>query len=163
MTHVARSDKMERMRELVACPKCGRERRPGDEACARCGLRVALWEGWKEEIPSIPVLDEAWQKLQGEWNDERAHRRFIEQAAQLDALDVAAAHYRHVKRERADDARAEEGLKRAAQLAVSLYAQKAQAARTVPPSGWWRIAGLIGAIVIILAGFWSAWFIVRGR
>jgi hypothetical protein len=149
------------MREQVACPKCGRERRPGEEACARCGLRTALWDGWREEMPSIPALDEAWEKLQHEWEDERAHRRFLEQAAQLDALDLAAAHYRQRRRENPNDARAEEGLKRAAQLAVNVYAQKAQAERTTPPSGWWRVGGLIGALVIILAGFWVAWILMR--
>ena len=35
----------------------------------------------------------------------------------------------------------------AASLAESLYAQKAHAARTRMPSGWLRVAGLIGAIV----------------
>jgi len=150
---------------LGVCPKCQRERKPTEQACARCGLRVDLWEGFRVELPSSPPVDEAWERLKADWHSDDAHRRFLEQAASFDGLDVAAALYREAwrqaRRESSDDPRAQEGLRRAGALAESLYAQKAHAARTRVPSGWIRVAGFLGAIVIILGGLGAAWLLMR--
>jgi hypothetical protein len=147
------------MRVATVCPKCQHERKPGEDACARCGLLVARWAGFVVELPSVPQVDAAWQALQAEWPEPEAHRRFLEQASACDALDVAAARYRESRRERPGDDRGEEGFRRAVALADSLYAQKAQAARTKMPSGWLRAAGLVGALVVLSAAlglfFWA--------
>ena len=150
------------MRVPTTCPKCQRERRPGEEACARCGLLVVRWQGFVPELPSVPEADAAWQALQGEWESADAHRRFLETASALDALDVAAARYREARRDRPGDAKADEGLRRAVSLAESLYAQKAQSARTRMPSGWLRVAGLIGAIVVLVVALGLFFWALRG-
>ena len=53
------------MRPLSSCPKCQRERLPGEDSCARCGLLVTRWEGFAVEDPTHPALDEPWTKLRG--------------------------------------------------------------------------------------------------
>jgi hypothetical protein len=150
------------VRVPIVCPKCQRERKPGEDACARCGLLVARWEGFVLELPSVPEVDAAWKQLQDVWHEADAHRRFLEQASSLDALDVAAARYREAKRERPGDARAEDGLRRAVSLAESLYAQRAQAARTAMPSGWLRVAGLVGAILVLSVALGLLFWALRG-
>jgi hypothetical protein len=139
------------MRIATSCPKCQRERRPGEDACARCGLLVARWEGFLLELPLLPPVDQAWDELLRAWHDTEAHRRFLQIAAGSDGLDVAAAHYRQAEREHPDDPRARAGIDRAVSMAVNLYVGKSLAARTSVPSGWLRLAGLAGAIVVVLA------------
>jgi hypothetical protein len=149
------------VRVLTVCPKCQRERQPGDTSCRRCGLLVEKWEGFIVELPSLPPVDEAWKKLEQTWEDDDAHRRFLDQAAAFDGLDVAAALYRDARRRRPADARAEAGIKRAILLAENLYAAKSQAARTQVPPGWFRVVGLVGAIVVVLAGMGALYLIWR--
>lgn len=153
---------MQLVRVPIVCPKCQRERKPGEDACARCGLLVARWDGFVLELPSVPEVDAAWTALAEAWHDAEAHRRFLELASSLDALDVAAAHYREAKRARPGDPRADDGLRRAVSLAESLYAQKAQAARTRMPSGWLRAAGLVGAIVVLTVALGLLFWALRG-
>ncbi|MFI5289688.1 MAG: hypothetical protein ACHQ17_08555, partial [Polyangia bacterium] len=69
------------MRIATSCPKCQRERRPGEDACARCGLLVARWEGFLLELPLLPPVDQAWDELLRAWHDDEAHRRFLQIAA----------------------------------------------------------------------------------
>jgi hypothetical protein len=162
-----RCDNIVSMRFQTVCPKCQRERMPAppgkEDACARCGLLVARWDGFKVEIPSLPPLDAAWADLQNRWADDDAHRKFLDLAADLGGLDLAAAHYRTVRDERPSDVRAEAGLRRASNLAQSLYAAHAQADRTRTPSGALRAAGLVGAIVVVLAAMWAFYFVFTRR
>jgi hypothetical protein len=99
------------------CPKCRRERRAGEDACARCGLLVTRWEGWSGDPPAHPLLDGLWAACEADWEDPAAHERFLEQAVAAGGLDVAAARYRAAHRQRQGDARAEAGLLRATRLA----------------------------------------------
>lgn len=147
------------VRVSTVCPKCQRERMPAEEACARCGLLVERWEGFSFEIPSLPPIDSAWTDLESRWADDDAHRRFLDLAADLGGLDIAAAHYRKVRDERPSDVRAEHGLRRASNLAQSLYAARAQADRTRTPSGMLRAAGLVGAILVVLGAMWAFYFV----
>ncbi len=145
------------MRAAVICPKCQRERRPDESSCARCGLSSANWDRYAPGASD--VLDEAWADLQTRWNDDDAHRKFLETAAGADALDVAAAHYRSRRDEGRSDARSEQGLRRAASLAENLYAARAQADRMRLPGAWLRIVGQLSAAVIVLGLVWALIFV----
>jgi hypothetical protein len=124
---------------------------------------VERWDGFQLSLPVLPVVDDAWERLQNDWHSDEAHRKFLELSASCDGLDVAAAHYRTARRDLtfgADDTRAETGLRRAASMAENLYATRAQAARTRMPSGWSRVVGLVGAILIVLVGMGAAFLLL---
>lgn len=139
------------MRLPTACPKCQRERLPGEDACARCGLLVARWDGFAVEEPSHPALEEPWRKLEAAWDDDQAHTAFLELAATVDGLDVAAAKYRRRKLAAPEDARAERGLSRAVTMAQTLYVARAQAERPPRAPVILKIAGTMFAGLILLA------------
>jgi hypothetical protein len=96
------------------------------EACPQCGLLVARWEGFHLEVPSLEPVDRAWAELEANWSDESAHKRFLELAAHVDGLDVAAALYKRRNLAQPDDPRAREGLARSVTLAQNLYSAKAR-------------------------------------
>jgi hypothetical protein len=150
------------VRVATVCPKCHRERKPGEDSCARCGLLVTRWEGFVLQVPRLEPVEQAWQALLLSWNDDEAHRRFLEQASAYDGLDVAAALYRKARLDRPGDPRADEGLRRAAALAQNLYASRSQAERTRSPSGILRVVGLIGAVVVVLGAMWVMYLALRG-
>jgi len=142
------------VRLATACPKCQRERIPGEDSCARCGLLVARWEGFAVEDPSHPMLEEPWQKLEASWNDDAAHSAFLELASTADALDVAAAKYRRRKQASPGDARAERGLQRAVSMAQTLYVARAQAERPPRAPVILKIVGTMFAGLILLAAIY---------
>lgn len=142
------------MRLATACPKCQRERIPGEDSCARCGLLVARWEGFAAEDPTHPMLEEPWQKLEASWNDDAAHSAFLELASTVDALDVAAAKYRRRKQAAPEDARAERGLARAVSMAQTLYVARAQAERPPRAPVILKIVGTMFAGLILLAAIY---------
>ncbi len=142
------------MRLPTACPKCQRERLPGEDACARCGLLVARWEGFAAEEPTHPALEEPWHQLEASWNDDKAHNAFLELAATVDGLDVAAAKYRKRKLATPDDERAERGLARAVTMAQTLYVARAQAERPPRAPVILKIAGTMFAGLILLAAIY---------
>ena len=142
------------MRLPTVCPKCQHERLPGEDACARCGLLVARWEGFTIEEPTHPALVEPWQKLEETWEDDGAHSRFLELAATVEALDVAAAKYRRRKLAAADDEKAERGLQRAVTMAQTLYVARAKAERPPRTPVILKIVGTMFAGLILLAAIW---------
>ncbi len=139
------------MRLPTACPKCQRERLPGEDACARCGLLVARWEGFAVEEPTHPALEEPWRKLEASWDDDKAHGAFLELAATVDGLDVAAARYRRKKLASPNDEKAERGLARAVTMAQTLYVARAQAERPPRAPMILKIVGTMFAGLILLA------------
>jgi hypothetical protein len=151
------------MRMPIVCPKCQREHRPGESACARCGLLVARWESYRDETPPCPPVDAAWTELQTRWDDDAAHRRFLETASRADALDLAARYYRRRRQEAPNDVRAAEGLRRAASMAESLHAARAVERRPTRPSPVWRLVSLLGASVVVLGLIWILSVLWRGR
>lgn len=145
------------------CPKCRHERQPGQDACARCGLLVARWEGFQPELPSLEPVDRAWAELLASWSDEGAHRRFLELAAQVDGLDVAAALYKQRSLAEPDDGRAREGLARAVTLAQERYAARA---RDSIEDSYTRIRNVIlvcAAVVTAVVTVWLAAVVFHRR
>ncbi|HWE28073.1 MAG TPA: hypothetical protein VHB97_08735 [Polyangia bacterium] len=127
---------------------------PGEDACARCGLLVARWDGFAIADPTHPALEAPWQKLQETWNDDAAHSAFLELAATVDGLDVAAAKYRRRKLAMSDDAKAERGLQRAVTMAQTLYVARAQAERPPRAPIVLKIVGTMFAGLILLTAIY---------
>jgi hypothetical protein len=146
----------------TVCPKCQRERRAGEDACAKCGLLVSRWAGFANEIQSHPLLDALWGKVEESWEDDARHARFLDEAAAAGALDLAAARYATRLRQHSNseggsdsdsDPRARAGLERATRLALQLQKLTAdsdlgQAAR------WLKVAGAAVAIALFAATLW---------
>jgi hypothetical protein len=152
-----------RMRLPTMCPKCQRDRQPGEDACARCGLLVARWDGFAASELTHPALDVPWAELAAAWDDDTAHARFLELAATVDALDVAAACYRRVRRDRPDDARAERGLERAVTLAQRLYVMRAESERPPRAPVILKMLGTMCAGLILLAALWTLAHVMWSR
>lgn len=142
------------MRLSTVCPKCQRERLPGEDACARCGLLVARWEGYAAEEPSHSVLDGPWVELEARWGDDEAHQKFLEAAAGCDGLDFAAARYRSRTLADAGDARAQRGLERAVAMAQTLYVARAAAERPPRAPVILKLLGTMFAGLILIAAIW---------
>lgn len=142
------------VRLATACPKCQRERVPGEDACARCGLLVARWEGFAVAEPTHPALEAPWQKLEQSWTDDAAHGAFLELAATVEGLDVAAAKYRRRKLADPSDERAERGVQRAVTMAQTLYVAKAKAERPPRAPVILKIVGTMFAGLILLAAIY---------
>jgi hypothetical protein len=143
------------------CPKCQRERRAGEDACARCGLLVARWSGFQAELPTLEPVDRAWAELLGAWSEPEAHRRFVERAAQCDGLDVAAALYRHHLRSHPGDAFAEEGLKRTVTVAQSAYSERAAEARLASGPPGFSLGLRLAMLLILILGAALGYWLVR--
>ena len=112
---------------------------------------MARWEGFAVEEPSHPALEEPWHKLEAAWDDDKAHSAFLELAATVDGLDVAAAKYRRRKLAAPEDAKAERGLARAVTMAQTLYVARAQAERPPRAPVILKIVGTMFAGLILLA------------
>jgi hypothetical protein len=150
------------VRVSTVCPKCQRERRPGDDACARCGLLLSRWESYSDEVAAHPAIDAAWSALESSWEDADAHRRFLELCAGADGIDLAAAHYRARLRRASDDSRARAGLERALTLVERLHAARVDADRIRTPL-WLRLMGYLAGGLVALVLLWGLLFAIRGR
>ena len=113
--------------------------------------------------PSTPTsADQAWAEVLARWDDEEAHRAFLERFADLDGLAEAGRRYREVLASRPGDAVAtrwrDEILRRATAQGL------AQLPRLGPPRPsarayrWAVMAGMIGAMVLAVA--FLAWRLV---
>jgi len=152
------------VRLATACPKCQRERVPGATACARCGLLVERWDGFAAVEPQNEALDEPWQRLESvEWHEDGAHARFLELAASVDALDVAAAKYRRRARAAPEDDKARRGLERAANMAQTLYEARAKAERPPRAPVVLRVVGTMFAGLILLAAIYAVIVTFTGK
>jgi hypothetical protein len=151
------------VRLSTVCPKCQRERLPGEEACARCGLLVARWEGYSVEEPTHPALDTPWVELEANWHDDAAHQRFLELAAGSDGLDVAAARYRKRALNDPADARAQRGVERAVAMAQTLYVARAAAERPPRAPVILKLVGTMFAGLILIAAVWVMVVALRTR
>jgi hypothetical protein len=152
---------MKAMSVPPSCPKCQHPRKVGEDACARCGLLVTLWPGWSFERPASPVLDAGWAALEPAWADEAAHARFLELAASVGELELAAARYREVERNRPDDAMARFALGRARLLVERLYAAQALGESHRPVGGWLRGLAIASALVVLASVLWLLTVVMR--
>ena len=144
----------------TVCPKCGYERPGGADACPRCGLLVSRWSGYLAPSLEHPALDVLWAKVEADWDDDGPHARFLDQAATLGALDVAAAHYRRrlLQSEAAGgDARAQAGVDRAVRLALEIQGVQAPDPSLGNLARLIKIAGIFIALALFVATLWVVW------
>jgi hypothetical protein len=88
---------------VIACPKCGRSRADGAEACPRCGLVFANWSPGdstddRPEPGGSTTLDgegqRLWDGLVGSWDDDAGHDAFLKHCATAGCLAAAGRQYR---------------------------------------------------------------------
>jgi hypothetical protein len=77
----------------------------------------------------VDPIDEAWARVEAEWGDENAHRRFVGVCVALDRLPEAGKRYREVRE--SDPARREDAAKQIDTLIV-LATQQLQDTRAQP-------------------------------
>ncbi len=81
-------------------------------------------------LPVDPI-DEAWDRVEADWGNQNAHRRFVGVCVALDRLPDAGKRYRAVRE--TDPARREDAVKQIDGL-IALAAQQLQDTRVVPAS-----------------------------
>jgi len=80
---------------------------------------------------SVDPIDEAWDRVEADWGNQNAHRRFVGVCVALDRLPDAGKRYRAVRE--TDPARREDAVKQIDGL-IALAAQQLQDTRVVPAS-----------------------------
>jgi hypothetical protein len=97
------------------------------------------------------------------WDDDSAHARFLDQAAVLGALDLAAACYRRKLGAQATQARAQSGLDRAVRLALQLHQASPHDPSIARTARLVKFAGIFVALVLFVATMWVVWVAVARR
>lgn len=116
-------------------------------------IAVLLWR-------AVDPIDEAWTRVEANWGDEAAHRRFVGVCVALGRLPEAGRRYREVRE--TDPARSEDAARRIDALIV-LATQQLQDTR-VAPTGLEHKRTLTWAafiIMLVLMGA-GAWLLMRG-
>lgn len=78
---------------------------------------------------AVDPIDEAWAKVEADWGNEEAHRRFVGVCVALDRLPEAGRRYRDVRE--GDPARREEAARHIDRL-IALATQQMQDTRVAP-------------------------------
>jgi hypothetical protein len=79
-----------------SCPKCGKKRSAGTDACTRCGLVFSLWKT-DQGAPGSRLDDvgeELWAKVRANWSDALAHEAFLKHCLVANTLAAAGRLYR---------------------------------------------------------------------
>jgi hypothetical protein len=145
------------------CPKCGRERPLQAGSCPRCGLVFARWK--PEETATIPVLDEAtqrlWTELEQQWGVQEKHDAFIKRCSQTGQLASAGRLYRDWLDRHPEDTVAPGMQARIIAMAAAALAPLKSTALPLPVNRsrffWWVIlaavfAGILGSLLYRLRG-----------
>ncbi|MDH3728545.1 MAG: hypothetical protein OER77_13530 [Myxococcales bacterium] len=105
-------------------------------------------------------IDEAWARVEAEWGDAEAHRRFVAVCVALDRLSEAGKRYREV-RER-DASRRDEASRQIDKL-IALATQQLQDTRVTPAAVEHKrtLQWVAFAIMLGLMGV-GAWLMMRG-
>jgi hypothetical protein len=136
-----------------SCPRCSRARKPGEEACPRCGLLVRRWRTFRPDADDPAELEALWQRLLVEWDDGAAHDRALDAATNLAALPGLARRYRARLAADDQDQVARDRLQRLAVLVET--GARAQAEEQVQQASMFRLVWYLGYFVA-LAGVATA-------
>lgn len=141
-----------------ACPKCGRARADGENACARCGLSLARWAHFSPPNGEAPEVAPLWDACVAEWEQAGAHDRLIAAASDLGLLPSVARRYRARRDADPNDPIA---VTRLAQIGFLVEAAARRQAERPPSTGaMWLVWGL-GYLVAALILAASLWFVAR--
>jgi hypothetical protein len=103
-----------------------------------------------QDAAAPAALSEAWNALEGAWEDRARHDRFAEAVAAAEAYSWAARRYRSVLRSRSDDAIAPEYLAKLSRMAEARLSVSATPKGTVTkPFGGTMVAVAILALLVI--------------
>ena len=104
-------------------------------------------------------IDEAWARVEADWGNEEAHRRFVGVCVALDRLPEAGKRYRQVRE--ADPARREEAAAHIDRLIV-LATQQLQDTRAVPnTTGHKRTLTWAAFFIMLVLMGAGAWLLLR--
>jgi len=139
------------------CPKCGRARGAGHDACPRCGLVYALWPA---DAPPAIVLDERgadlWAAAERGWSDPARHDQFLHHCSTAGLLGGAGRMYRERLDRNPGDAIAVKMQKRVLNMASQLMGPHTSALPPLTRSRWFGVVlalSVVGGVVAaLLAG-----------
>ncbi|MEM7448208.1 MAG: hypothetical protein AAF355_08200 [Myxococcota bacterium] len=97
------------------------------------------------------VLDEAWSRLEQQWNDEKAHESFLGLCVSLDRLAEAGKRYRQVRDTQTDRrAEAEKRMQRLIAITMAqMQASKTPSERAEPSRRRLRVVAFVFAFVLV--------------
>jgi hypothetical protein len=141
---------------LPDCPKCGRPRQTGAEACSRCGLVFARWA--PDKAPEVVPLDEKgarlWAELRDAWSDEALHDGFVKHCSAAGRLPAAGRMYRACLDRDPSDPLAAKMQARIVGMATALMTPTQPPAPAVSRRGWfWWVLlafGMAGVLASLL-------------
>jgi hypothetical protein len=108
----------------------------------------------------VDPIDEAWARVEAEWGDPEAHRRFVGACVALECLPEAGRRYREVREK--DPERSEEA-ERQINALIALATQQLQDTRVARPEVTHKRTLTWAAffIMLVLMGA-GAWLLMRG-
>lgn len=108
----------------------------------------------------VDPIDEAWARVEADWGDAEAHRRFVGVCVALDRLPEAGKRYREVRE--TDPARSEEAANQIDRL-IALATQQLHDTRVRPATNEHKrtIQWVAFIIMLILMGV-GAWLMMQG-
>jgi len=108
----------------------------------------------------VDPIDEAWARVEADWGDAEAHRRFVGMCVALDRLPEAGKRYREAGE--SDTSRRGEAARQIDRL-VALASQQLQDTRTTPATSEHKrtLQWVAFAIMLGLMGI-GAWLMMRG-
>jgi len=108
---------------------------------------------------SVDPIDEAWARVEADWGDDEAHRRFVGVCVALERLPEAGKRYRHVRE--TDPSRSEGAAQQIDRLIV-LATQQLQDTRVAPsPSEHKRTLTWAAFFIMLLLMGAGAWLLLR--
>lgn len=109
---------------------------------------------------SVDPIDEAWARVEGDWGDAEAHRRFVGMCVALDRLPEAGKRYREVRE--SDASRRDEAARQIERL-IALASLRLQDTRTTPATSEHKrtLQWVAFAIMLGLMGM-GTWLMMRG-
>ena len=142
--------------DRATCPKCGHKRDKGAPACARCGLRFALWRpslaDRRTQLP--PQGQELWQQVEANWQDVGRHEEFAKYCLQSNLLPAAGRCYRdRLDRFPGDSIATKMQAEILAKATLGLLVQQRQAAEPLTRSKWFWVVILAAMALAIAAAF----------
>lgn len=119
------------------------------------------WEGFAVVASrAVDPIDEAWARVEADWGNDEAHRRFVGVCAAFDRLTEAGRRYREVRE--TDPSRRDEAAHRIDTL-IALAMQQLQDTRSRPAVTAHKRTLTWAAffIMLVLMGA-GAWLLMRG-
>lgn len=143
----------------TACPKCAAPVDMELDACASCGLATLLFAEYQaDESKDDHELEDAWQRLNENWQAEEQHEDFMRHVASTGDFRGGAARYRVSQRDASRAARSSKMLNRIQTMAAAaLLSTKPQLAREKEPFKG-AVVLLIFMVTVAAAGGLYAFF-----